>query len=108
MGPATWRWTRTATCSSATGTTSGIAVDGAGNVFFADPANQVIREVVRSSGLILTVAGTGVRGNGADGVPATQSALTLPQDVAVDAAGNLYIADRFNNVVRKVDKATGL
>ena len=83
---------------------SGVAVDGAGNLYIADRFNHRIRKV-DSSGNISTVAGTGTAGFGGDGGSATDTAAQLnqPQDVALDGAGNLYIADRFNHRIRKVD-----
>jgi uncharacterized protein (TIGR03437 family) len=77
-----------------------VAVDSAGNVYIADTGNNRIREV--SGGAINTVAGNGAGGLPSDGVAATSSPLNGPQGVAVDSAGNLYIADVFNNRVRKV------
>ena len=80
---------------------SGVAVDGAGNLFIADTGNHRIRKV-DASGVISTVAGISF-GFGGDGGPAVDARLSDPSDVAVDGAGNLYIADRFNNRIRKVD-----
>jgi trimeric autotransporter adhesin len=81
-----------------------VAVDAAGNVYIADYHNQVIRMV--SAGVISTVAGNATAGYSGDGGPATQASLDSPQGVAVDAAGNLYIADTANHVVRKVTAGT--
>jgi sugar lactone lactonase YvrE len=78
-----------------------IAVDSAGNLFIADYWNHRIRKVV-PSGLITTIAGNGARGFGGDGGPATSALLAAPKCVAVDFAGNLYIADSGNNRIRKV------
>jgi uncharacterized protein (TIGR03437 family) len=75
----------------------GIAVDSAGNVYVADNYNNRIRKV--SNGVITTVAGGGFSG---DNGPATSAALSGPSGVAVDPAGNLYIADQGNNRIRKV------
>jgi hypothetical protein len=80
----------------------GVAVDAAGNIFLADHAHQRVRRVDGATGVITTVAGTGVRGYGGDGGPATGASLAHPGGVAVDAAGNLFIADTFNDRVRKV------
>jgi sugar lactone lactonase YvrE len=68
----------------------GVAVDSAGTLYVADTANQRIRKV--SNGVITTVAGD-ESGPDADNIPATSAALNLPSAVAVDSAGNLYIAD---------------
>jgi uncharacterized protein (TIGR03437 family) len=76
----------------------GIAVDSAGNVYVADSGN--IRKV--SNGVIATVAGNGTQGFSGDNGPATSAQLYIPWGVAVDSAGNLYIADTYNNRIRKV------
>ena len=81
---------------------SGVAVDGAGNLFIADYGNHRIRRVDRA-GTITTVAGTGRRGFSGDGGPADQAWLYSPHGVAVDGAGNLFIADQYNHRIRRVD-----
>ncbi len=85
----------------------GIAVDGDGNLFVADRLNQRIRRIDARTGVITTVAGNGLIGNGGDGGPATQAELNLPTGVAVDAAGNLYITDTGNQRIRRVSAADG-
>ena len=80
----------------------GVAVDGAGNLYIADASNHRIRKV-DSTGTITTIAGTGARGFSGDGGPATEAELNFPFGVAVDGAGNLYIADTQNQRIRKVD-----
>jgi PIN domain nuclease of toxin-antitoxin system len=79
----------------------GLAVDGSGNLFIADAGNHRVRKVSRS-GVISTVAGTGTRGFSGDGGPAVDARLFLPFGLAVDGSGNLFIADRGNERVRKV------
>jgi len=79
----------------------GVAVDRAGNVYLADTGNCVIRKV-NTKGIISTVVGNGAAAYFGDGGPAMLASLRYPTDVALDAAGNLYIADYFNGRVRKV------
>ena len=86
---------------------NGVAVDAAGDLFIADTGNNVIREVVKATGDIITVAGNGTAGYSGDNGPATAAELNYPTGVAVDAAGDLFIADTGNNVIREVVKATG-
>ena len=78
-----------------------VAVDSAGNLYIADTYNQCIRKV--SNGVITTVAGNGTPGYGGDNGPATSAQLYDPFGVAVDSAGNLYIADTGNASIRKVE-----
>jgi len=87
--------------SAALNTPQGLASDTAGNTYFADLANHRVRRI-NAAGVITTVAGTGVQGFSGDGGPAASAALSSPTAVAVDAAGNLYIADTGNNRVRKI------
>ncbi len=79
----------------------GVAVDAAGNLYIADAGNNRIRKV-SPSGIITTVAGNGTPGFSGDGGSSTGASLNSPLGVAVDAAGNLYIADGSNNRIRKV------
>jgi len=83
---------------------TGIAVDGLGNHYIADPQDNTIKKVT-PAGVISTLAGTGVPGYSGDGGPATSARLSGPLSVLVDGAGFVYIADTGNNVVRKVDAA---
>src|SRR5271157_4458049 len=85
----------------------GVAVDSAGDVFFADCLNNRVREVVKATGDIITVAGDGKAGYSGDNGPATAAVLNAPNTVAVDSAGDLFIADANNHAVREVVKATG-
>ena len=86
--------------------TVGVAVDGAGNLFIADYYNQRIRKV-DTSGIITTVAGNGSSGFSGDGGAATNASLDGPYGVAVDSAGDLFIADAGDSRIRKVD-ASGI
>ena len=82
-------------------TPAGIAVDAAGSLYIADYKNNRIRKV-SPGGVITTVAGNGIAGFSGDGGPATGARLNGPQGVAVDPAGNLYIADSANGRIRKM------
>jgi hypothetical protein len=92
---------------------TGLAVDAQGNLYIADSANNVIRRVDAKTGIITTVAGDyaadkangGLGGFSGDGGPATSAQLNDPQGVAVDGAGDLFIADTFNNAIREVTPA---
>jgi len=80
---------------------SGLALDGAGNLYISDTANHRVRKLA-ASGSIVTVAGTGSFGYSGDGGPATAAQLNSPRGLAVDAAGDLYILDAENRRVRRV------
>ncbi len=80
---------------------SAVAVDSAGDLFIADYGNYRIR-MVNANGIITTVAGKGSYGYSGDGGAATNAYITYPYGVAVDGAGNLYIADEANERIRKV------
>lgn len=81
---------------------AGITLDGLGNLYIADRINHLIRKV-NSSGIITTVAGNDTAGYNGDTGLATLAKLNYPSDVAVDAAGNIYISDYGNNRIRKVN-----
>ena len=78
-----------------------VAIDGAGYLYIADTANHRIRRV-DPSGTIATIAGTGEEGFSGDGAPAVSAQLSGPKGVAVDGAGNLYIADSGNHRIRRI------
>ena len=80
----------------------GVALDGVGNVYFADEVNQRIRKV-GTNGIITTVAGNGYEGFYGNGGAASDAELNFPQGVALDGSGNLYLGDFYNRRVRKVD-----
>jgi sugar lactone lactonase YvrE len=79
----------------------GLVLDTAGNIYFSDILNERIRKI-DGAGIITTVAGNGTEGYNGDGIPATLAELDLPRDLAVDAVGNVFIADTMNHRVRVV------
>jgi hypothetical protein len=83
-------------------------IDRYGNIYMVDYDNYLIRKISASTGIITTVAGTGVAANSVDGLPATNAALNYPCGVCVDDTGNLYISEQFGHKVKKVSVATGL
>ena len=85
-----------------------VAVDGAGDVWVADAREHRVRRVDAGTGVIRTVAGTGVEGFGGDGGAAVLAQLDSPSGLAVDAAGDVYVADAHNGRVRRVDAGTGV
>ena len=85
-----------------------IALDPAGNIYFADNGNNLIRRIDAFTGQISTVAGTpGSHGYAGDGAAATAALLNGPNSICLDGSGNLYIADTSNNVIRMIGAATG-
>jgi uncharacterized protein (TIGR03437 family) len=84
---------------------AGVAVDSSGNLYIADTSNHVVR-MVNTSGTITTFAGTNTGGYSGDGGAAIDAELAFPASVAVDASGNVFIADSGNNVIREVSGGT--
>lgn len=87
---------------------TGVAVDGEGNVFFADWHENRVRRIDGTTGIITTVAGNGIAGSGSNGGPATSASLNQPNAVALDGNGNLFISDGMNSSIRRVDAVTGV
>ena len=77
-------------------------------MYISDYMNHRVRKVTVSTGIITTIAGTGLTSYSGDNGPATSAALYFPSGIAVDSSGNLYIADTNNNRIRKVTISTGI
>jgi sugar lactone lactonase YvrE len=82
--------------------------DAEGNLYVAEARNHCVRKIDQNSGVITTVAGTGSPGYSGDGGPATQATLKEPYSLQVDKNGDIYIVDRLNAAIRKVEAATGI
>ena len=87
---------------------TGLALDGKGNLFISDSGNERVRKVDLTTGIISTIAGTGVTGFSGDGSLAIESQLSNPIGLAVDDQGDLFIVDRNNNRIRKINISTGI
>ena len=83
-----------------------LALDNAGNLFFAEPVANRVRKINLASLIVTSVAGVGTAGHSGDGGPATLAQLSDPTGVAVDAKGNVFIADAGNSVVRMISGST--
>ncbi|WP_353071445.1 Ig-like domain repeat protein [Tunturiibacter gelidoferens] len=94
--------------SAAIDSPTGIAVDTSNNLYLADTHNHRIRKITSSTGIITTIAGTGLPGFSGDTTPATAATLALPHGLTADASGNLYLADTANHRIRRIDAVTGL
>ena len=90
------------------GAPEGIELDKDGNIFFSDYDYHRIRKITVSTGIISTVAGNGDNLYDKDNVAATRTTLSSPIGVVLDADGNIYIADTYNNRIRKVTASTGI
>jgi DNA-binding beta-propeller fold protein YncE len=87
---------------------SAIAADQAGNLFVAESLNNRVSRIDAETGMITTIAGTGIPGFSGDGGPAVEAQLDDPVAVAVDLSGKLYVLDRANYRVRRIDPASGI
>lgn len=85
----------------------GVALDGDGNLYLCDTFNHCVRRVEARTGVIRTVAGDGKAGFSGDGEPATKARMNEPYGLVLDREGNLYVADRLNRRVRRIDGKTG-
>jgi sugar lactone lactonase YvrE len=86
----------------------GVIIGRDGGLYFCDLDNQRIRRLDLKSRATRTIAGDGKRAYGGDGGPATSGSLNMPHEIVFDAANHMYIAERDNHIVRKVDGKTGV
>lgn len=86
----------------------GIALDKSNNLYISDAAIGTIRKVNATTGIISTIAGTGIQGNTGNGGLATAARLKAVFGMAFDTSDNMYVADGMNHVVRRIDKTTGI
>ena len=86
----------------------GCAFDTDNNLYICDGRNHTVRRIERETWLITTVAGTGVSGYSGDGGPATLSTMDNLYSLSVDTNGDIYIVDRYNAAIRKVDRSSGI
>ena len=87
---------------------TGLALDNNGNLFISDTGNERIRKVDLSTNLITTIAGSGINGFSGDGDLAINTELSNPLGLAIDKDNNLFVVDRGNNRVRKINTTTGI
>jgi hypothetical protein len=85
-----------------------LALDAAGNLYFADSGNNRVRKIAAGTNIITTIAGTGSAGFSGDAGPANAAQLNDPEGIGVDDAGDVFIADSGNKRIRKVSGSTGL
>ncbi len=84
------------------------AFDSQGNLYVAEATNHCVRRIDTANGRIATVAGNGSQGYSGDGGPAVEAMMDQPYSLQLDGNGDIYIVDRLNSVIRKVDAATGI
>src|ERR1700731_1022893 len=86
----------------------GLAVGPDGGLYFCDLDNSRIRKIDLNTKKVTTIAGNGEKGYKGDGGPAVEASLNMPHELLFDARGDLYIAERDNHIIRKVDMKTGI
>jgi len=95
--------------SASVNTPTGIVIDGAGDLIFADSANHAVRKLTLATGMLSTIAGQlGQQGYAGDGGPAFSAVLNTPESVTFNGKGDLFLSDTGNHVVRKIDGSTGV
>ncbi len=103
-GSASFNGDNIAATSAAVSMPHCIALDAAGNMYITEAGSNRVRKV-NTTGTITTIAGNGLAGYAGDNGPATNASLEFPYGIALDAAGNVFFADSYYGVVRKIDAA---
>ena len=103
MSSAIWGNGGPATAASLGGYIGGIAIDTSGNLYVAGTNSNTVRKIDLNTNIISAFAGTGSIGYSGDGFNATGAQLNNPEAIGVDKYGNVYIADTYNNKIRKID-----
>ncbi len=85
-----------------------VGIDSSGNIIVADILNNALRKVNVSTGIITTIAGTGIASYGGDGGPASSAKLNTPYGIFIDKSNNIYFSDCLNGAIRKIEGATGI
>jgi sugar lactone lactonase YvrE len=85
-----------------------LALDASNNLYLADTGNHRIRKIIATTGIITTIAGTGIQGFSGDTGPAVSAAIDSPTGLALDASNDLYLADTHNHRIRRINAATGI
>jgi sugar lactone lactonase YvrE len=85
-----------------------VALDAQGDIYVSDTFNQRIRKIEHDTGTISTIGGNGTKGYSGDGGPAVRAQLNEPYGIVIDPRGNLFLADRLNSRVRRIDATTGV
>src|SRR5262249_1103648 len=86
---------------------TGVAVNGAGDIYLSDSGNNRVRKVTAATGVVTTIAGTGAAGGGGNGGPATAAQLNGPRGLALGTSGDLYVADTGSSEIRKIAAVDG-
>ena len=108
-GNGSWAYVDSSSSTSASyRNPQGLAADALGNIYVADSVNQVVRKIAAGGGAVSTVVGNGSAARTGDGGAALSASLNTPTGIAVDSAGNLFIADQGNSVIRRVDAISGI
>lgn len=85
-----------------------VCINKYGDIYIVDAENNRIRKIIAATGIITTIAGTGVAGYNGDNIPATNAQLFIPMDICIDTAENIFVSDILNRRIRKINSKTGV